>query len=343
MILKKIALIGAFILVLSQLFACTTFLSPLKDKELVLVSGVIQNADGSPYQGLVKIETPRENYGSSTNAEGKFSQFLLGFEGKGVFEQAVEIKFSAEATDGSHVNQSKRLLKNEETLAAMRFWNDILSPEPNAFLTEAPRFAWQKAPETPQDYKLEVIHPILGKIWSQDMGQNTSASIPAELLENQTLYNWSVIAQYADYEARSTSRSFHMGQWLTTYPIQSAQSGGQEWPQFYDGLYDFELKDAFELKQNQPIKVILDLGQSQEIGSVVLASSGFSANIKVFIGNSLQMTSNPLATESIKDYQAIVFPETAKGRYIELQIFGSSGFRAIKEIRVLAPIPSTTH
>ncbi len=337
---SHLARLGAFCLSYQLLFACGIFnASPFKDKEPVRVSGQIQTAEGSPYQGRVKVVSARETYSPETDAQGRFSLDLLGFETKGGLGQATEIQFSASHPDGSEVSQSKALLKNEKELPPMRFWNGLSSPEPNQTLTEAPRFSWISTSTPAPKYQVAVIHARVGTIWSKESTGSVAGPLPLELLENQSSYTWRVTALYPDYQAKSSVRSFRTGDLHTVLPIQSVQIAGQNKPPFFDGFYQSELKDSLDLNPNQPVDLVVDLGKSQALGTMIIASSGFSANLKVYAGESPEKTSTPLIQEAINDYQVMTFPEGAKARYIVVALSGRSGFRSIEEIRVLAPKP----
>jgi hypothetical protein len=337
---SHLATIGAFCLSFQFLLACGVFnASPFKDKEPVRVSGRIQTAEGSPYQGRVKVVTARETYSPETDAQGRFSLDLLGFETKGGLGQATEIQFSASHPDGSEVSQSKALLKNEQELPPMRFWNGLSSPEPNQTLAEVTSFSWVNASPPAPKYQVAVSHARVGTIWSKESTGNVAGPLPLELLENQSSYTWRVTAVYSDYQAKSSVRSFRTGDLHTVLPIQSVQIAGQNKPPFFDGFYQSELKDSLDLNPNQPVDVVVDLGKSQALGTMIIASSGFSANLKVYAGESPEKTSTPLIQEAINDYQVMTFPEGAKARYIVVALSGRSGFRSIQEIRVLAPKP----
>lgn len=335
---SHLPILGAFCLSFQLLFACGVFkASPLADKESVRVSGKIQTSEGSPYQGSVKVVTARETYTPRTDMEGRFSVDLLGFETKGVLDHAAELQFSAIQPDGSEVSQSKALLKNQTELTAMRFWNGLNSPDANQTLKEAPRFSWKKAPEPASKYQVSVTHARLGTIWTKESSSDFAGPLPLEFLENQSSYTWHVTAIYPDYQAKSSPRLFRTAELHTVLPIQSVQTGGKDKPQYFDGFYQSELKDSLDLSPTQPVEVVVDLGKVQPVGTLVFASSGFSANLKVFVGESPEKTSTPLIEEAINDYQVMTFPEGAKARYIVLELSGRSGFRSIQEIRVLAP------
>ncbi|MGE3724394.1 MAG: hypothetical protein AB7I41_02495 [Candidatus Sericytochromatia bacterium] len=337
---------GAFYLSFQLLLGCGIFKSsPFSDKEAVRVSGQIQTAEGQPYQGRVKVVTARETYSPETDTQGRFRLDLLGFETKGGLDQAIEIQFSASHPDGSEVSQSKALFKSEQELPPMRFWNGLSSPPNNHTLNKAVPigFGWEIAPNPDARYlefQVSVRHARIGTIWSEKTQNGfPSRPLPLELLENQSSYTWDVTAVYPEYRAKSSVRSFRTGDLHTVLPIQSVQIAGQNKPPFFDGFYQSELKDSLDLNPDQPIDVSVDLGKSQSLGTLVLASTGFSANLKIFAGERPEKTSTPLIQEAINDYQVMTFPEGTKARYIVLELSGRGGFRSIQEIRVLAPKP----
>lgn len=334
--------IGAFCLSFQFLLACGIFkTSPFTDKEPVRVSGQIQTAEGGPYQGRVKVVTARETYSPETDTQGRFNLDLLGFETKGGLDQATEIQFSASHPDGSEVSQSKALFKNEQELPPMRFWNGLSTPLDNHTLnTSLPfGFSWESGSNPAPKYQVAVIDARVGTIWSKESTGGVAGPLPLELLENQSSYTWRVTALYPEYRAKSSVRSFRTGDLHTVLPIQSVQIAGQNKPPFFDGFYQSELKDSLDLNPDSPVDLVVDLGKSQSLGTVVIASSGFSANLKVYAGESPEKTSTPLIQETISDYQVMAFPEGAKARYIVVALSGRSGFRSIQEIRVLAPKP----
>lgn len=337
---KKLSYFKLFFSNLIILSACNPLpISPLKDKESVRVSGQIFTTTGAPFQGTVQVITARESYAPQTQSDGRFSLELLGFETKGLLDQASRIRFSATAPDGSTVSQSKTLLKSEEQLPFMRFWNDLSAPLNDALLTADPEFRWNKAPLAPTKYRVTVSHARLGTFWQAESLTDTAGPLPLALLDNQSEYNWSVTALYPDYQAQSSLRTFRTGQLHRHIPIQSAQVDGQNRPAFFDAFYQAELKDSLDLSPHAPIDIVLDLGTVQSVSSVILASNGFPANLKLFAGETPEKTGMPLIQETIQDYQLMTFPEAVKARYIVLELSGKSGFRSVQEIRVLAPSP----
>ncbi|PIQ23575.1 hypothetical protein COW36_13980 [bacterium (Candidatus Blackallbacteria) CG17_big_fil_post_rev_8_21_14_2_50_48_46] len=312
--------------------------SPLGDKQEIQLTGKLSDEEGTPFQGKVTLQTSRQTYTEKTNPQGIFAISLLGFESKGLLNQAEKIKVQAQAENGSSVQQNIRLLSPETELSPMRFWNALSGPPDQARLKSAPQFSWKAAHETPDSYGVELSRDGYGVIWSQTTSTLQSQVVPQNLLENQASYHWSISANYPDYQARSSVRHFKTEKIVDVIPIFLAQSGGKNWPQFHDGLYEYQLSEAFELKSNQAIELLLDLSKSHTVGAVVIASSGFSATAQISITDSAE---SPASTAEISaklsGYQALELPANSHGRYIHLRFIGNAGFLNLHEIRVLAP------
>lgn len=328
-----------FLLFSLLLSGCGVLLqSPLGDKQKIQLTGKLFDEEGAPFQGKVSIQTSQQTYTEKTNSQGIFAISLLGFESKGLLNQAEKIKIQAQAENGSVVQQDILLLNPETELSPMRFWNALSGPPDQALLKSAPQFSWQAAFEKPDSYGVELSRDGYGVIWSQTTSSLQSQVVPQNLLENQASYHWRISANYPDYQARSSIRHFKTEKMVNVIPIFSAQSGGKNWPQFHDGLYDYQLSEAFDLKSNQAIDLLLDLSKSHTLGAVVIASSGFSATAQISVTDSAERpVSTPEISAKLSGYQAIELPAQSQGRYIHLRFIGNAGFLNLHEIRVLAP------
>lgn len=315
------------------LSACVTA-SPLAPEDQVSIEGRLEQADGNPASDIpLRLSIPGGALTDRSNAAGNYRFSLTGSQTQVLgIAAGLELQ-SVPATPGdSRVRQSVKVLKTSLTLPAMRFWDGLQSPAPDAEVTGSrTRFSWQAPVTAPRLYRFSLLDSQGDAVWK---AENTSPELelPVSVMAPQQSYRWQVSSVFSDYEAFSRQRPLKSGTpSLTALPVRSIRTAEKAYPSFHDGRYSPDLAERLDYPQTGSLELEIELTGPASIQGLHWAGNGFSAQAEI----RTQPGSAPILTHNLKDYALLEWPAVNSNKLYITLTDPSGGFADIAEIRVL--------